>query len=164
MFQHNSTPFYFKISCFHFKTIQKNWKTCTVLEWTCSTITQPALLDTFSPTNDLCQVSRNGCGATVIGLFFPKSHLSSHCSLIFHRLLFLWVRLWEQSTSSLAARAVTLLVGSVLVLQLSGLLSAGPPLRVFFKHKQTKKKFTNVCLQILAQGQLNWNPHLVEQG
>lgn len=140
MFQHNSTPFHFKISCFHFKTIQKNWKTCTVLEWTYSTITQPALLNTFSPTNYLCQVSRNGCGATVIGLFPPKSHLSSHCSLIFHRLLFLWVRLWEQSTSSLAARAVTRLVGSVLVLQL---LSAGPPLRVHFlnTNKQTKKVY-----------------------
>ncbi|RLW04395.1 hypothetical protein DV515_00005764 [Chloebia gouldiae] len=41
-------------------TIRKNWKTCTVLKWTYSAITQPALHDTFSPTNDLCQVSRNG--------------------------------------------------------------------------------------------------------
>lgn len=143
MFQHNSRLFHFKSFCFHFKTMQKNWKACTVLKWTYSTFTQPALLDTFSPTSNSCQVSRNGCGTTAIVFFsFPRSHLSSHCSLSFHRLLFFhWVRLWEQTTSSQAVRAVTLLVGSGLLFQLSGLVSAGPPLWVHFLNtsKQTNK-------------------------
>lgn len=150
MFQHNSTPFHFKSFCFHFKTIRKTWKTCTVLEWTYSTITQPALLDTFSPTNDLCQVSRDGCRATAVGVSFPRSHLSSRCSLSFHRLLFFhWVRLRAVRADHKLTRSQGCdLAGWLWVADpaiLAG-FSRATTVGAFFKRKQTNQKRVYKCL------------------